>query len=362
MNPAFWKGKRVFVTGHTGFKGSWLSLWLQRLGAHVTGYSLPAPTVPSLFEAAEIGCGMASKCGDIRDLDSLQAAMRANEPEIVLHLAAQALVRTSYDNPIETYSVNVMGTANILEAVRHTPGVRAVVIVTTDKCYENQERSWGYRETEPMGGRDPYSSSKGCAELVTTAYTASFFPPAGYARHGVAVASARAGNVIGGGDWAAGRLLPDIMRALEAGQSVLVRNPGSIRPWQHVLEPLRGYLELSERLFEKGPEFGGGWNFGPADEGAKPVAWIVEKATRAWGQDAKWQLDGGPHPHEANTLKLDCAKARNVLGWKPALTLPVTLDWIVEWYRAYYRNPDDAAGVRGLTERQIERYEELLAC
>ena len=360
VNPAFWRDRRVFVTGHTGFKGSWLSLWLRRLGARVTGYSLLPPTDPSLFASAEIGRGMVSTLDDIRDLQALHSALRKSHAEIVLHLAAQSLVRASYANPIETYSVNVMGAANMLEAVRLTPDVRAVVIVTTDKCYENREWVWGYRETEAMGGRDPYSSSKGCAELVTAAYTSSFFPQVDYARHRVAVASARAGNVIGGGDWAADRLIPDIVRALTADQPVIVRNPSAVRPWQHVLEPLRGYLDLAEALVERGPHFNGGWNFGPTDEDARPVSWIVENAAHAWGEHAKWERDGRSHPHEAHYLKLDCSKARELLGWKPVLNLPAALSGTVDWYRAHSRNSNDSAYIRYITEQEIGRYEELL--
>ncbi len=362
MNLSFWKDRRVFVTGHTGFKGSWLALWLQRFGARVTGYSLDPPTQPSLFEAAGVAAGMESRIADIRDLPSLAAALRDSRAEVVLHLAAQSIVRASYDDPIGTYSVNVMGTANVLEAIRHAQGVRAVVIVTTDKCYENREWVWGYRENEAMGGRDPYSSSKGCAELVTAAYTSSFFPPADHGTHGVAVASARAGNVIGGGDWAKDRLMPDIVRSLQAGHPVFIRNPAAVRPWQHVLEPLRGYLDLAEALVEKGPRFNGGWNFGPSDRDAQPVGWIVDQVVKAWGEGARWELDDGPQPHEAHMLKLDCSKAKGLLGWKPMMDIATALRWIVDWYRTYYRTAGSQAPARSLAEQEIERYEDLLSC
>ncbi len=318
MNMAFWRGKRVFLTGHTGFKGSWLSLWLQQLGAEVTGYALQPPTNPSLFDVANVGArhDIASSATSAM-AQPLSRAMREAAPDIVIHMAAQPLVRHSYVDPVETYSTNVMGTVHLLEAVRQTPSVRAVVNVTTDKCYENKEWVWGYRENEPMGGYDPYSNSKGCAELVTSAYRSSFFNPAKYGEHRVALATARAGNVIGGGDWADDRLIPDILRAISAGQPVVIRNPHAIRPWQHVLEPLSGYLQLAQRLYEDGVAYAEGWNFGPNDEDAKPVQWIVERLTQQWGEGASWQLDDGDHPHEAHYLKLDCSKAKMRLDWQP---------------------------------------------
>lgn len=335
MRPDFWQGKRVFLTGHTGFKGGWLSLWLQSLGAEVTGYALNPPTNPSLFEVAKVGDGMTSIVGDIRDLDMLQRSMKAANPDIVIHMAAQPLVRYSYANPVETYATNVMGTVHLFEAVRQCSNVRSVVNITTDKCYENREWDWGYRENEPMGGYDPYSNSKGCAELVTSAYRSSFFNPADYAKHGVALASVRAGNVIGGGDWAQDRLVPDTIDAFMNGRPVVIRNPHAIRPWQHVMEPLSGYLLLAERLYEQGPNYAEGWNFGPNDTDAKPVEWIVERLANLWGKGASWSLDMGEHPHEANYLKLDISKARNQLGWAPKLNLGEALELIVGWYRAY---------------------------
>ncbi len=355
MNPAFWRDKRVLLTGHTGFKGSWLSLWLQSMGAQVTGYALAPPTSPSLFEIAEVAQGMTSVIGDIRDLAKLQAVFAEYRPEIVIHMAAQPLVRYSYQNPVDTYSTNVMGTVHLLEAVRNSPGVKAVVNITTDKCYENREWAWGYRENEPMGGFDPYSNSKGCAELVNAAYRSSFFNADTYAQHGVATATVRAGNVIGGGDWAQDRLIPDILTAFEQGRKVDIRNPNAIRPWQHVMEPLRGYLTLAEQLFEHGPNFGEGWNFGPNDEDAKSVGWIVEEMAALWGADAKWQVDTGEHPHEAHYLKLDISKARSRLNWHPALHLKDALALIIEWSK------ERAAGanMRQLTLYQLQAYQTL---
>jgi len=355
MNPDFWRGKRVFLTGHTGFKGSWLSLWLQSMGAELTGFALPPPTDPSLFDEGSIGDGMTSVIGDIRDFEALQQSMQSADPEIVIHMAAQPLVRYSYRNPVETYATNVMGTVHLLEAVRHTPGVKAVVNITTDKCYENREWVWGYRENEPMGGHDPYSSSKGCAELVSAAYRSSFFSSLGAGGANVAVATVRAGNVIGGGDWAEDRLLPDILCGFELGKVVRIRNPHAIRPWQHVMEPLRGYLTLAERLCESGTAYSEGWNFGPNDEDAKPVGWIVDKMAALWGGGAQWQLDSGDHPHEANYLKLDISKARSRLEWHPVLRLEDALRLIVDWARQRQAGAD----VRKLTLAQIQDYQRL---
>ena len=340
MNSDFWRGKRVLMTGHTGFKGGWLSLWLQAMGAKVVGYALDAPTNPSLFEVAEVGKGMTSIIGDIRDLEKLRAVFAEHKPEIVIHMAAQPLVRYSYIEPVETYSTNVMGTVNLLEAVRSIASVRAVVNVTSDKCYENREWIWGYRENEAMGGYDPYSSSKGCAELVASAYRNSFFNPAKYSEHHVALANARAGNVIGGGDWADDRLIPDILNAISDGRPVVIRNPHAIRPWQHVLEPLCGYLQLAQKLYEEGTAYAEGWNFGPNDEDAKPVQWIVERLTQQWGDDASWERDNADHPHEAHYLKLDCSKAKMRLDWQPRWNLARTLEMIVAWQRAYMTKED----------------------
>jgi CDP-glucose 4,6-dehydratase len=348
VSPAFWQGRRVFLTGHTGFKGGWLALWLQSMGAVVHGYALAPPTTPSLFEAARVAEGMHHTLGDIRDFEHLRAALTRCQPEVVLHLAAQPLVRLSYAQPVETYATNVMGTIHLLEAVRQTASVRAVVNVTTDKCYENREWVWGYREDEPMGGHDPYSSSKACSELVTSAYRRSFMNEAG-----VAIATARAGNVIGGGDWAADRLVPDILRALQAHEPVLIRNPNATRPWQHVLEPLAGYLLLAERLVTDGQAHAEAWNFGPRDEDARPVQWIVEHLCEAWGEGASWSLQPGSHPHEANFLKLDISKARQRLPWVPRWPLETALGHITDWHHAWLAGRD----MHATCLQQISQYQ-----
>lgn len=355
ISPSFWRGKRVLVTGHTGFKGGWLAVWLESLGAKVAGYSLPAPTEPSFFEAAGVGKSVTTTFGDIRDLQSLRKCMLAVEPEVIIHLAAQALVRPSYEDPVGTYATNVMGTVNLLEVTRQVSSVRSVVIVTSDKCYENREWVWGYREDEAMGGYDPYSNSKGCAELVTAAFRSSFFNPEEYARHHVAIATGRAGNVIGGGDWAKDRLLPDIVRAIIAGQPVKIRNPAATRPWQHVLEPLSGYLDLAQHLYEEGPRFTGGWNFGPWDHDTKPVKSIVDEVTELWGDGARWEKDGLDHSHEARHLKLDCSKAHSLLGWRPKLRVETALAWTVDWYKAWRAGQD----MRALSLKQISTYSEM---
>ena len=336
VNPQFWKGKRVFVTGHTGFKGSWLSLWLQLMGAEVKGFSLTPPTQPALFDVAKVGDNMQTEIGDIRNLQQLSQSIHAFNPDVLLHLAAQPLVRLSYKEPVDTYSTNVMGTVNVLEAARHTPNLKSVVIITTDKCYENHEWEWGYRENEPMGGHDPYSNSKGCAELVVSAYRRSFF----YTNDTTAVASARAGNVIGGGDWADDRLIPDILRAFEKQQPVIIRNPLSTRPWQHVLEPLSGYLVLAERLYNEGNAFAEGWNFGPKDDDCQSVQWILEKMVQFWGEGAHYKWDKSEQPHEANFLKLDCSKAATRLKWHPQWRLADTLEKIVHWHRSWLQGAD----------------------
>jgi CDP-glucose 4,6-dehydratase len=343
-----WAGRRVLVTGHTGFKGSWLSLWLHARGARVTGFALPPPTEPSLFTAARIAQITDHVEGDVRDLPALRRTVDAARPEVIFHLAAQPLVRLSYAEPVETYATNVMGTVHLLEAARQAGCVKAIVNVTSDKCYDNREWVWPYRESDPMGGHDPYSSSKGCAELVTAAYRQSFF-----AEGGPALASVRAGNVIGGGDWAADRLVPDLVRAFEAGVSPVIRSPTSVRPWQHVLEALGGYQLIAERLLAGDRGFADAWNFGPADDDARPVSWIVERMRAAWGRGASDAVaDSDPGPHEAGLLRLDCSKARARLGWRPALRLEQTIDWIVAWHRAVGAGGD----AREVTLAQIADY------
>ena len=330
-NVTFWKNKRVFLTGHTGFKGSWLSLWLQSMGAIVKGYALDPPTKPSLFIEAKVDEAMESVIGDIRNLDFLKKHMIAFKPDVLIHMAAQPLVRLSYLEPIETYTTNVIGTVNVLEAAKQCDNLKAIVSVTTDKCYENKEWNWGYRENEPMGGHDPYSSSKGCAELVTSAYRRSYF----YNTDTASVASARAGNVIGGGDWASDRLIPDILRAFEKQKPAIIRNPLATRPWQHVLEPLSGYLLLAEKLYTEGDKFAEAWNFGPKEESAKPVSWILDKMVNNWGKDASWELDKENNPHEAGFLKLDCSKAAAELKWRPKWELDHTLSLIINWHQKW---------------------------
>ena len=352
INEPFWQGKKVFITGHTGFKGSWLCLWLNSLGAEVTGYALQATTQPNLFELCRVNELVKSVIGDVRDGTALTKAILKAQPEIVIHMAAQALVLDSYKDPANTYAINVMGTVNLFEAVRACKSVRAVVNITTDKCYENKEWVWGYRENEPMGGYDPYSNSKACSELVTASYRSSFFNPNEYKNHGVGVASARAGNVIGGGDWATDRLIPDCINALLRNEKIVIRNPNAIRPWQHVLEPLSGYLLLAQRLYENGVDFAEGWNFGPNDIDAKPVEWIVQKMCDEWGSNAVYAVDNGAHPHEAHYLKLDCSKAKTKLNWQPHWSLEQALKKIVEWVHAYRQKTD----MRDICLKQIQEY------
>ena len=355
VDPSFWAGKRVFLTGHTGFKGSWLSLWLQQMGARVTGFALVPPTDPALFEVARVAEGMTSIIGDIRECETLVRALSEAAPEIVIHMAAQPLVRASYDDPVGTYATNVMGTVHLLEAVRAAPSVRAACIVTTDKCYENREWAWGYREDEPMGGHDPYSNSKGCAELVTSAYRRSFFGSGSK----TAIASGRAGNVIGGGDWALDRLIPDILRAIGERRDVPIRNPLAIRPWQHVLEPLSGYLVLCQALWDEPAKASQAWNFGPRDEDARPVQWIVERMCGLWtqggGGDAGWTRDESVQPHEANYLKLDISRARSQLHWRPRWPLAEALDNIIAWHRAWLSGAD----MRGYCFDELIRFQSV---
>jgi CDP-glucose 4,6-dehydratase len=354
IDQRFWAGKRVLVTGHTGFKGGWLCLWLQQLAAQVTGFALPAPTRPSLFDDAGVAHGMTSVPGDVRDAAAVREVLESARPEIIFHMAAQSLVRRSYADPVETYATNVMGTVNVLEAIRRTPGVRAAVMVTSDKCYQLCEGNGrtGYRESEPLGGYDPYASSKGCAELVTGAYRSSFFNSREFDRHGVAIASARAGNVIGGGDWAPDRLVPDVVRAIAANQRVRIRSPRAVRPWQHVLEPVSGYLVLAEHLYHDGAAFAEAWNFGPPEEDNRPVQWIVERLAGCWGGAAGWELDERPQPHEAGYLTLDCTKALARLNWRPRWSLALSLDRVVAWYKAHL----DGRDMRAVTGQQIAEY------
>lgn len=352
VNPSFWSGKKVFLTGHTGFKGSWLILWLQSLGVEVHGLALEPPTTPALFDEANIGKGMTSTIGDIRDYKTVLTVMEACKPDIIIHMAAQPLVRYSYQEPVETYATNVMGTVHVLEAARKVGTAKAIINVTTDKCYENKEWVWGYREDEPMGGYDPYSNSKGCSELVTSAYRRSFFQLSG-----IALASARAGNVIGGGDWADDRLVPDILRAFEEEQPVIIRYPLATRPWQHVLEPLSGYLLLAEKLYTEGEPFAEGWNFGPHDEDARPVQWIVEHMVSEWGNGASWRLDSNAHPYEANYLKLDISKAKSQLGWQPRWSLATALEKISDWHHTWLAEGDiQAKCLQQISEFQYTKY------
>lgn len=350
-----WQGRRVFLTGHTGFKGSWMALWLTGLDATVCGYALEPPSTPNLFEVARVNERILHIEGDICDLPRLRKVMQEFAPDVVFHLAAQSLVRRSYAEPVSTYATNVMGTVNVLECIRHTPSVKAAVLITTDKCYENREWHWGYREQDRLGGHDPYSNSKACAELVSAAYRDSFFPPDQLEKHGVAVATARAGNVIGGGDWAVDRLIPDLMRGFIAGEQVQIRNPESIRPWQHVLEPVRGYLQLAERLLAGDKEFASAWNFGPGEEDARPVEWIVGELAKQWSPEASWIVDDGTHPHEATYLKLDCARAHQLLGWRPSLRLSGALELIVDWYKHWQAGSD----MQQITLDQITGYQQL---
>lgn len=347
MDAGFWQGRRVLLTGHTGFKGGWLALWLQSMGADVRGIALAPPTTPSLFDAARVAEGMDHRIADIRDFTAIAPLIETFQPEVVFHLAAQPLVRLSYREPVDTYSTNVMGTVHVLEACRRAGSPRAIVNVTTDKCYENHGSPRAYREDEPMGGHDPYSSSKGCAELVSSAYRRSFLESAG-----IALATARAGNVIGGGDWAEDRLVPDILRALETGAPVQVRHPHAVRPWQHVLEPLSGYLLLAQHLHAGGQADAEAWNFGPSEQDAKPVQWIVERLCEAWGSGATWTLQPGDHPHEAGYLKLNSSKARQRLQWNPRWTLDIALARSVEWHRAWR----DGQDMRAVCLRQISEY------
>lgn len=355
MNKAFWKGKKVLITGHTGFKGTWISLWLNKLGAKVYGYALDPMTNPSMFNILDMPSIIDHQIGDVCDLEKFKSRINDIKPDIIIHMAAQPLVRYSYEYPVETYKTNVMGTVNLLEAVRNSPSVKAVVNVTTDKCYENKEWVWGYREDEPMGGFDPYSNSKGCSELLTSAFRNSYFNPVEVEKHGKAIATARAGNVIGGGDWALDRLIPDIIESFSERKLVNIRNPKAIRPWQHVLEPLSGYLMLAENLWNNPTDFASAWNFGPNDDDVKSVEYIVDYLAQSWGDNCQWKIDGFKHPHEAGLLKLDISKAKTYLNWRPNWYLEKTIDSIVEWHKSYL-NKEDMITV---TLKQIEEFENI---
>lgn len=351
VDPFFWKGKKVFLTGHTGFKGAWLSFWLASMGAKVTGYALAPNTTPNLFDILAIDSLIEKSCiADIRDLLNLQKAMTEAKPDVVIHMAAQPLVRYSYANPVETYATNVMGTVHVLESTRSIDSVRATVVVTTDKCYENREWVWGYRENEPMGGYDPYSNSKGCAELVTSAYRKSYFSNHNSTNK---VASARAGNVIGGGDWSEDRLIPDALKAFESGEPLVIRNPLATRPWQHVLEPLSGYLVLAKALYEGGIGFASAWNFGPRDEDARPVKEVVNLLIEKSPPGARWEQDQSEQPHEARSLKLDCSKAEQLLGWKPRWSLEAAVQNIADWQKTFLSKGD----MKAISLKQIEDYQ-----
>ena len=356
MNKDFWSKKKILLTGHTGFKGSWLSLWLQKLNSNVIGFSKSIPTNPSLFQLANIEDGMTSIIGDVCDYDKLEEVIKEYKPEIVIHMAAQAILRESHSNPVETYATNVMGTVNLLESIRKAGNVKVILNVTTDKCYEPNESSKGHLETDRLGGYDPYSNSKACSELVTASFRDSFFNPKEYHKHGTSLASCRAGNVIGGGDWAKDRLIPDIMKGILNNEIIKIRNPNSIRPWQYVLDPLNGYLILVEKLWSSGSEFSEGWNFGPEENNEKPVKWIVEKLTKQWSKDIKWDIDNNINLHEENYLRLNCIKANSRLGWMPKLNLEQGLEWIIEWYRQYKKNNN----MKDITEQQIEKFQKLL--
>jgi CDP-glucose 4,6-dehydratase len=351
-----WRGRRVFLTGHTGFKGSWLSLWLSRLGAQIRGYSLDPCTEPNMFSLASVDTVLDDVRGDIRDYAKLELSMTQFAPEVIFHLAAQPIVRRSYADPVGTYGTNVMGTVHLLEAIRKTPSVRAVVCVTTDKCYQNQGWIWPYRESDPLGGHDPYASSKACAEIISAAYRSSFFPIERLHEHHVALATARAGNVIGGGDWSEDRLIPDLVRGFRSGQPVLIRRPDAIRPWQHVLEPLHGYMILAQELLAEPARFAAAYNFGPSDEDVWPVERIATKLVGIWGAGASWIRDSVPSVHEDHVLRLDASKARVELGWQPRLKIEAVLAWTMAWYRAW----NQGASMEEFTKKQIAEYEELL--
>jgi len=352
MNSNFWKNKKVLLTGHTGFKGSWLSIWLKKLGVELVGFSKDIPTKPSLFEIAKVSEGMTSITGNIEDFTAIQKVLKENKPEIVIHMAAQSLVRKSYEEPINTFATNVMGTVNLLQAVKTTGSTLVLINITSDKCYENKGTEKAFSENSPMGGYDPYSSSKGCAELVTSAFRDSFFNLKEFDQHGCSLSSVRSGNVIGGGDWAKDRLISDIMNNISKRIPTQIRNTRSIRPWQFVLEPLFGYLILAQRMWEEGKEFSEPWNFGPDETDCKSVKWILEKISKELDDGFSWKEDTRDNPHEAEMLKLDCNKAKKRLGWKTKLDVNETIEWTVNWYKEYFKNSD----MKQYTENQIDKF------
>jgi CDP-glucose 4,6-dehydratase len=352
MNQSFWKNKKILITGHTGFKGSWLTVWLKKLGADITGFSKSVPTNPSLFETVNIEKDIKSVIGDIQNYELLKETISKCEPEIIFHMAAQSLVIKSYSNPIETFSTNVMGTVNLLYAVKETKKPKVVINITSDKCYENNELLEGYSEDDPMGGHDPYSSSKGCAELITKSFRKSFF--SSDHENNIGLASVRAGNVIGGGDWAENRLIPDIIRAIKNKENVKIRNPNALRPWQHVLDPLNGYISLAEKLWDDQTKYSEGWNFGPEKNEVKPVSWIIEKFNDIWKNKINWEV-GNNELHEANNLILNCQKAKSRLGWNPKMNTETALKLTIEWYTKYF----DGENMREGTEEQIAKFQKL---
>ena len=351
MNSQFWKGKKVLLTGHTGFKGSWLSSWLKNLDVDLIGFSKSIPTKPSIFESVNVENKMISIMGDVRDLDKIKEIIKEYKPEIVIHMAAQSLVLPSYEDPIETYSTNIMGTVNVLEAIRTVGKVRVVINVTSDKCYENKGIEYNYTEVDPMGGYDPYSGSKGCSELITNSFRNSFFNPK-KSENKTSLASVRAGNVIGGGDWSPYRIIPDIVKGLLTHNTIKIRDPSAIRPWQHVLEPLNGYLLLIEKLWYNGPNYADAWNFGPDEKDNKPVSWIVEKFIQSWDHKVNWIYENDNSKHESKYLRLDCTKAKTKLGWHPKINLELALDWTIEWYKKYEEKQD----MEKLTQSQIQKF------
>ena len=348
MNPSFWNNKRVLITGHTGFKGSWLSIWLNKLGAEIIGFSNSITTTPSLYELSGINSDIISEIGDIRNLDTVKTIFSQYKPQIVIHMAAQSLVGPSYDDPVETYSTNVMGTVNLFECIRKSDDASVIINVTSDKCYENKETLNGYVETDELGGHDPYSNSKACSELVTSSFRNSFFNDPS---NKINLASVRSGNIIGGGDWSKNRLVPDIMKSLQEEFTLKIRNPDGIRPWQHVLDPLHGYLILAEHLWDSNSKFSEAWNFGPDQNSIKPVSWIIDKISENWGSPVNWEKSIQDF-HETHVLSLNCSKSKSELNWNPKLNLIDSIKWTVDWYKEFYNKSD----MRKITEKQINDF------